>query len=177
MQPFASICAFRKLRTTGPNERRFVLTWPASKDQVMPPTAPPLQTGSFAIAIAAEANGQYVCEVTPSMEGQSLPTMRFHGQNPNHAIAIALENLARSFRIAAEAEQKIDWDAVNRLPSGEVKPTRFHVILHYEHVGEDESKFEAMANTQLGNTVIENAEISVIQVDPDLPMQPWGEDQ
>ena len=36
---------------------------------------------------------------------------------------------------------------------------------------QDESKFEATVNTQMGNTVIENAEISIIQVDPDLPVE------
>jgi len=43
--------------------------------------------------------------------------------------------------------------------------------LHYERVAEEESKFEAMHNTLLGNTVVENAEISIIQVDPELPIK------
>jgi phosphoribosylformylglycinamidine (FGAM) synthase PurS component len=72
----------------------------------------------------------------------------------------------------AEAEQNIDWEAVDRSPSGKVNEKRFHVILHYEHVTEDESKFDAMQNTLLGNTVIENAEVSIIQVAPDLPIEP-----
>jgi hypothetical protein len=48
---------------------------------------------------------------------------------------------------------------------------RFHVILHYERVAEDESKFDAMVNAQTGNTVMENAEISIIQVDLNLPIE------
>ena len=63
----------------------------------------------------------------------------------------AEENLARTFRMEAEAEQNIDWDAVDRSPSGKVDEKRFHVILHYERVAEEESKFEAMVNTQMGN--------------------------
>jgi hypothetical protein len=72
----------------------------------------------------------------------------------------------------AEAEQKVDWDAVDRSPSGKVKEKRFHIILHYERVAKEESKFEAMVNTQMGNTVIENAAISIIQIDPDLTLKP-----
>ena len=47
------------------------------------------------------------------------------------------------------------------------------MILHYEQVVEEESKFEALTSIRLGNTVVENAEIAVIQVDPDLP-KPTG---
>lgn len=53
-----------------------------------------------------------------------------------------------------------------------IQEKRFHVILHYERVTEDESKFEALLNTQLGNTVIENAEITIIELDPTLPITP-----
>jgi hypothetical protein len=47
------------------------------------------------------------------------------------------------------------------------------VILHYERLVEDESKFDAAHNTLLGNTVVENAELTIIQVDPDLPKLAW----
>ena len=33
--------------------------------------------------------------------------------------------------------------------------------------------FEAMTNTLLGNTVVENAELTIIQVDPDFPKLAW----
>lgn len=129
-------------------------------------------SGSIAITVVPQTNGRYVCEATPTLEGQTRPSKKFHGQTRNHAIAIALENLARAFRLEAEAEQKVDWDAVDRTASGEAIEKRFHVILHYERVAEEESKFEAMHNTLLGNTVVENADIAIIEVDPDLPIEP-----
>ncbi len=132
----------------------------------------PANSGNIAITVIPQANGRYVCEVTPSLEGQIGRTEVYHGQNPKHAIAIALENLACAFRMEAEAEQNLDWEAVDRSTSGKVIDRRFHVILHYERVADEESKFEALVNTQMGNTVVENAEISIIQVDPDLPMDP-----
>lgn len=128
-------------------------------------------SGNIAINVILQADDRYVCEVTPSLEGETGPTKRFHGQNPKHAIAIALENLAHAFRKEAEAEQNVEWEAVDRSPSGKAIDKRFHVILHYERVAEVESKFEAIVNTQMGNTVVENAEISIIQVDPDLPIE------
>ncbi len=130
-------------------------------------------SGNIAITVISEARGRCICEVTPSLEGRTRPTKRFHGQNPKHAIAVALENLARMFRMEAEAEQKVDWEAVDRPLSGKVNEKRFHVILHYERVAEEESKFEAMHNTLIGNTIVENAEIAIIQVDPNLPIEPW----
>ncbi len=44
------------------------------------------------------------------------------------------------------------------------------MILHYERIAEDESKFEARHNTIMGNTVVENAQITLIEIDPDLPV-------
>jgi phosphoribosylformylglycinamidine (FGAM) synthase PurS component len=41
-----------------------------------------------------------------------------------------------------------------------------------ERIAEDESKFEAMHNTIMGNTVVENATIAVIKVDEALPLEP-----
>jgi phosphoribosylformylglycinamidine (FGAM) synthase PurS component len=46
------------------------------------------------------------------------------------------------------------------------------VILHYETITIAESKFEAMHDTMMGNTVVENALISVIEVSPDLAIEP-----
>jgi hypothetical protein len=138
----------------------------------MPQPVPASNSGNIAITVVPQANGRSICQVTPSLEGRTSPTKSFHGQTPKHAIAIALENLARKFRIEAEAEQNVDWEAVDRSSSGKLSEKRFHVILHYERVVEEESKFEAMVNTQMGNTVVENAEISIIQVDPDLSVEP-----
>jgi hypothetical protein len=103
----------------------------------MSQSVPGPNSGNIAITVIPQANGRYVCEATSSLEGRSGPTMRFHGQNPKHAIAVTLENLARTFRIEAEAEQHLDWDAVDRSPSGTVNEKRFHVILHYERVAEE----------------------------------------
>lgn len=129
-------------------------------------------SGNIAITIIPQANGRYICEVSPSLAGRADPTMRFHGQDPKHAVAIALENLARVFRMESEADQNIAWEAVEKSPSGKANNKCSHVILHYERIADEESKFEAMLNTQMGNTVIENADISVIQVDPDLAIEP-----
>jgi hypothetical protein len=51
---------------------------------------------------------------------------------------------------------------------------RYHVILHYETIAEDESTFEARHNTIMGNTVVENAMIAIVEIDPDLPIDPIG---
>ena len=56
--------------------------------------------------------------------------------------------------------------------SGEPIEKRYHVILHYERIAKDESKFEAMHNTMLGNTVVENAKISIIEIEPDIEIGP-----
>lgn len=130
-------------------------------------------SGTIAVVVIPQVGGRYVCEVTPSLAGGTGPTKAFHGQTANHAIANALEDLARALRAEVEAGQKIDWDAVDRSTSGEVIDKRFHVILHYEQLVEDESKFEAAHNTLLGNTVVENAELTIIQVDQDLPKLAW----
>ena len=45
-------------------------------------------------------------------------------------------------------------------------------MLHYERITKDESKFEAVHNTIIGNTVVENATISVVEIDSDLPVEP-----
>jgi hypothetical protein len=46
------------------------------------------------------------------------------------------------------------------------------VILHYERIAEEESKFEAIHNTIMGNTVVENAKITVVEIDANLPIEP-----
>lgn len=56
--------------------------------------------------------------------------------------------------------------------TGEPITKHYHVILHYERIAEEESKFEAMHNTIMGNTVVENANITVIEIDPDIPIEP-----
>ncbi len=130
-------------------------------------------SGTIGVHVVPQPNGSWVCTMTSSFAGRERATKSVHGQSPNHAIALALEGVALAFRREAEAEQNVDPEAVDRSPSGEIINKRFHVILHYEDVAEEESKFEAMANTLLGNTVIENAEVSIIQIDPGLPEPEW----
>jgi hypothetical protein len=45
-------------------------------------------------------------------------------------------------------------------------------MLHYERITEDESKFEALHNTIIGNTVVENATIAIVEISPDLTIEP-----
>lgn len=71
----------------------------------------------------------------------------------------------------AEEEQQLDWDKVERLPSGDINQHRYHVIVHYERVAEEDCKFAAVTETHMGNTIVENAEISIIRVDPDVPLE------
>nr|MCU0980387.1 hypothetical protein [Pirellulaceae bacterium] len=77
-------------------------------------------SGNIAINVISQATGGWVCEITSSLAGRNGPTKRFHGQNQNHAIALALEDLASAFRTEAEAKQSIEWDAIERAASGEV---------------------------------------------------------
>lgn len=132
----------------------------------------PSHSGNVYIAVVPKENGHYACELTLSLGGRTEPTKSFHGQNPDHAIANALEELADAFRTQAEADQALVWDAVDQSTSGQPIEKRFHVILHYERVALEESKFEALTNTLMGNTVVENAEVSIIKVDSDLPIEP-----
>lgn len=129
-------------------------------------------TGTIAIAVLPQANGQYSCQLSPALSDRDHDDIQCYGQTPEHALANALEQLADRYRQIAEEQQNLDWDAVERTESGEPVDKRYHVILHYERTAEDESKFEAMHNTIMGNTVVENAKITVIEIDPDLPIEP-----
>ncbi|WP_375490827.1 hypothetical protein [uncultured Nostoc sp.] len=129
-------------------------------------------TGTITIAVLLQENGQYVCQISPSLSDFPREDMQCYGQTKEHAIAIALEKLADDYRRIAEERQNIDWDTVERSDSGEPIAKRYHVILHYERIAEEESKFEALHNTIMGNTVVENANITVIEIDPDIPIDP-----
>ncbi len=117
-------------------------------------------------------NGQYVCQISSSLGNRSSDCTHFYGQTKEHAIANALEQLADDYRQIAEESQNRDWDAVELSDSGTPDKKHYHVILHYERIASSESKFEAMHDTILGNTVVENAKISVIEISPDLPIDP-----
>lgn len=126
---------------------------------------------TITLSIDTQSNGKAMCTVAAALAGQSPEIQEFQGQNQDHAIAIALEDLAARYRKAAGEQQSGDWLAVERSQSGEPIEKRYHVILHYERIAEDESKFEARHNTIMGNTVVENATIEVIEIDPDLSIE------
>lgn len=129
-------------------------------------------TGTISITVFPQDNGQYVCEISPSLSVRTKDCTRFYGQTKEHALACALESLADEYRQKAEKKQNIDSLAVEIADSGEPIQKHYHVILHYERIAEAESKFEARHNTILGNTVVENAKISVIEISPDVQIEP-----
>jgi hypothetical protein len=129
-------------------------------------------SGTLAFTVQPQENGQYVCHLSPSLSDRSQEPILCYGQTPEHAIAIALEKLADDYRSLAEEQQNIDWDAVERSETGEPMVKHYHIILHYERMAEAESKFEARHDTIMGNTVVENAKITVIEIKPDLPVEP-----
>jgi hypothetical protein len=132
---------------------------------------PDRTTGTIAIEVLPQSNGQYLCQMSSSLSDRPDDSTNFYGQTKEHAIAIALEHLADEYRQKAEESQNIDWDAVELSDSGEAINKYYHVIVHYERIAEDESKFEAFQNTIMGNTVVENAKISVIEIAPDIEIE------
>jgi hypothetical protein len=128
-------------------------------------------TETITINVEADENEQYICILSSSID-QLRDENRYCGQTREHAIAIALEQLASKYRQIAEKGQNQDWLAVERSESGEVIQKHYHVILHYERIGRAESKFEAMQDTLLGNTVVENAKVTLIEIDAKLPVSP-----
>ncbi|HEY9799820.1 MAG TPA: hypothetical protein V6D25_05625 [Leptolyngbyaceae cyanobacterium] len=132
----------------------------------------PDNTGTITIALQPQNNGQYICQLSSSLSDSPRENIQSYGQTKEHAIAIALEQLAQEYRQIAEQQQNIDWLTVERSDSGEAITKHYHVTLHYERIGEAESKFDAMNDTIMGNTVVENAKITVIQIDSDIPIDP-----
>ncbi|MBW4617739.1 MAG: hypothetical protein KME21_32025 [Desmonostoc vinosum HA7617-LM4] len=128
-------------------------------------------TGTITINVQANENRQYICQLSSSIDQRS-DEIRCCGQSEEHAIANALEQLASEYRQIAEEHQNKDWNTVERSESGEPIQKRYHVILHYERIGKAESRFEAMQDTLLGNTVVENAKVTLIEIDANLPVQP-----
>jgi hypothetical protein len=123
-------------------------------------------TGNIAIAVLPQANGHYICRLSPSVDGLDREDRECYGQSQEHAIAIALEQLAYEYRRIAEEKQNIDLETVEYSESGAAIEQQYHVILHYETIAEEESKFFARVETMMGNTVVENAIITVIKIDP-----------
>jgi hypothetical protein len=138
-----------------------------------PANSKPLSS-TIAITVQAQDNGQYICYLSPSMNDRDPDEIRCCGISREHAIAMALEKLADRYRRMAEEIQNINWDAVEKSESGEPIVKHYHIILHYERIAEAESKFEATHDTLMGNTVVENARIAAIEIEPDLPIEPLG---
>jgi hypothetical protein len=65
-------------------------------------------TGTIAIEVCAQSNGQYLCQMSSSLNDRPNDSMNFYGQTKEHAIAIALEHLAGEYREKAEKSQNID---------------------------------------------------------------------
>ena len=133
---------------------------------------PDRTAGTIAIDVCAQSNGQYLCQISSSLSDRPDDSINFYGQTKEHAIAIALENLASRYRQQAEESQNIDSLAVEISDSGEPINKYYHVIVHYEEISEAESKFEAVHNTMMGNTIVENARIAAIEISPDIEIEP-----
>ena len=80
---------------------------------------PDRTTGTIALDVFAQSNGQYVCQISSSLSDRPDDRMNFYGQTKEHAIAIALEHLADEYREKAEESQNIDSLAVEISDSGE----------------------------------------------------------
>ncbi|MDZ8264588.1 hypothetical protein [Nostoc sp. ChiQUE01b] len=126
-------------------------------------------TETITINVEADENEQYICILSSSID-ELRDENHYCGQTREHAIAIALEQLASKYRQIAEEGQNKDWLAVERSESGEAIQKHYHVILHYECLGRAESKFEAMQDTLMGNTVVENTKVTLIEIDANLPV-------
>jgi phosphoribosylformylglycinamidine (FGAM) synthase PurS component len=130
---------------------------------------PNLISENFAVTVTLEDNGYYLCHLSNPSPDPSQNTINSYGQTQEHAIAISLEQLAEKYRLIAEEQQNVDMLTVERSADGEVINKLYHVTLHFECTIDAESKFEAMHNTIMGNTVVENSKITVIEVAEDLP--------
>jgi hypothetical protein len=90
------------------------------------------------------------------------------GQLPEHAMAIALEQLAAKYRRLAEEIKSIPTLSVEKDAEGKVIEKCFHVTVHFEGIFKGESKFEVIHNTLMGSTVLESAWVTAIEIDPAL---------
>ena len=130
-------------------------------------------TGKISITVLPQENGRYLCQISSSLSDQTRPSKVFYGQTKEHAVAVALEQLADQFREAAEASQ--EQEPVSDNSDGtEAEPPQerlYPVILHYERTIEAESRFDALHDTRMGNTVVENAKCVAIEISSDVEQQ------
>ncbi len=125
-------------------------------------------TGTLGVTVRAKSAGNYVCQLSRSINNAPATDILCDGQTPEHALAIALEQLAAEYRQIAEESQNIPTLAVDKTAEGQVIEKYFHVTVHFDVIFKDESKFEAIHNTLVGNTVVENAMVTAISIDPGL---------
>lgn len=125
-------------------------------------------TINLTLKVEANEKQTFVCQIDSNSSDAALSTVG-EGQTPEHAIAIALERLAEQYRNMAE---------LNELTSEAGQKKRYHVILHYERMVTEDSKFDALHNILIGNVVVENAKRWAIEIDSSV--QPinddWDED-
>jgi hypothetical protein len=55
-------------------------------------------TGTIMIALLPQDNGQYICYLSSSLSDSPRENIQCYGQTKEHAIAIALEQLAHEYR-------------------------------------------------------------------------------
>lgn len=125
---------------------------------------------NLSITVNLENDSYYLCQLSNPLPNPSQKTINCYGQTQEHAISIALEQLADQYRQSAEEQQNIDMLTVERSTDGKAIRKIYHVTLHFECTIDAESKFEAMHDTIMGNTVVENGKITVIEVDENLPI-------
>jgi hypothetical protein len=118
----------------------------------------------IALRVLSGEDGRYHCQLSSSLSNQSSDRQVFNGETQDHAIAVALEHLAAHYRNEAERKQNEGLNAEDALRIKHLGSKRYHVSLHYEQVIEAESKFDALQNTVLGNTVVENATCTLIEL-------------
>jgi hypothetical protein len=121
-------------------------------------------TGTIDLKVLPDENGRYHCQLSSSFSNQSSDRQVFDGETQDHAIAVALEHLAAHYRNEAQRKQDEGLNAEDALRTKHLGSKRYHVILHYEQVIEAKSKFDALQNTILGNTVVENATCTLIEL-------------
>jgi hypothetical protein len=132
---------------------------------------PDILTGTVDLKVLPDENGRYHCQLSSSFSNQSSDRQVFDGETQDHAIAVALEHMAVHFRNEAERKQDEGLDTEDALLAKHPEPKRYHVILHYEQIVEAESKFDALQNTILGNTVVENATCTLIELSENIQQQ------
>ncbi len=127
-------------------------------------------TSTITMNVHTNDQGQFVCQMSSVLDPPRADTTCY-GQTAEHAIAITLEQLASSYREMVELEQNRDLDAVEFSETGKPIKKRYHIVLHYENIRETKSKFHALEETILGNSVIEDGTISLIEINKNLPVK------